>query len=144
MAFLEFRPRQTLYEFCPVESFRKLIASKVLWCTDLASANDPRELKLGFQHVLDAMKFVRKNEYLGHAGDFLEQLIAEMTTGITRQQFFCACFSLQNDTLPMWREYGDNHGGVAIGFRPTAIISMPGRIQKVRYLNATVPKNFGS
>jgi hypothetical protein len=42
----------------------------------------------------------------------------------------------------MWREYGDNDGGVAIGFRPTAISSMPGRIQKVRYLNPDTSEDF--
>jgi hypothetical protein len=42
----------------------------------------------------------------------------------------------------MWREYGDEYRGVAIGFRPTAIISMPGRIQKVRYLNPDAAEDF--
>jgi hypothetical protein len=142
MAFLEYRPKQTLYQFCSADSFRNLIASKVIWCTDLASANDPRELKLGAQHILEAMKYVRENEYLGHAGDFLEKLISDITSGSARQQFFCACFSLQNDALPMWREYADIYHGVAIGFRPTALISMPGRIQKVRYLNPNSPEEF--
>lgn len=140
--FPEYHPRQTLYQFCPVDSFRKLVASKVIWCTDLASANDPRELELGLQHVLDAMKFVRENEYGGHVGEFLEKLMSDVTSGSARQQFFCACFSLLNDALPMWREYGDNYRGVAIGFRPTAITSMPGRIQKVRYLNSNSAEDF--
>ena len=101
-----------------------------------------RELKLGIQHLLDAMKFVRENEYKGHAGDFLEKIITELTSGSARQQFFCACFSLLNDALPMWREYGDSFRGVAIGFRPTAITSMPGRIQKVKYLNPDIAEEF--
>jgi Protein of unknown function (DUF2971) len=142
MAFLEYTPKQTLYQFCSLDSFRKLIASRVLWCTDLASANDPRELALGFQHLLDGMKFVRENEYKGHAGEFLERIISEVTSGSGRQQFFCACFSLLKDTLPMWREYGDNYRGVAVGFRPTAITAMPGRIQKVKYLNANIAEGY--
>lgn len=92
MAFLEYRPTQTLFQFCSVDSFRKLVASKVIWCTDLASANDPRELKLGFQHVIDAIEFIRTNEYKGSAGDFLDNLVAGVTRGSERQQFFCACF----------------------------------------------------
>jgi hypothetical protein len=142
MAFLEYSPTQTLYQFCSVDSFRKIVASKAIWCTDLVSANDPRELKLGFQHLLNAMKFVRENEYKGHAGEFLEKIIIELTGGSARQQFFCACFSLVKDALPMWREYGDNYRGVAIGFRPTAITSMPGRIQKVKYLNPEIAEEF--
>jgi hypothetical protein len=142
MAFLEYSPTQTLYQFCSADSFRKLIASKVIWCTDLESANDPRELKLGIQHLLDAMTFVRENEYKGPVGEFLERIISELTSGNARQQFFCACFSLLKDALPMWKEYGDNHRGVAIGFRPTAITSMPGRIQKVKYLNPDIAEEF--
>jgi hypothetical protein len=142
MAFLEYHPTQPLYQFCSVDSFRKLIASKVIWCTDLASANDPRELKLGFQHVVDAIKFIRENEFKGSVGAFLEKLIAQVKDGNERQQFFCACFSLLSDALPMWREYGDNYGGVAIGFRPTAVTSMPGRIQRVKYLNPDAPREF--
>jgi hypothetical protein len=92
MAFLEYHPTQPLYQFCSVDSFRKLIASKVIWCTDLASANDPRELKLGFQHVVDAIKFIRENEFKGSVGAFLEKLIAQVKDGNERQQFFCACF----------------------------------------------------
>src|SRR5258708_36437946 len=142
MAFLEYSPKQTLYQFCSVDSFRKLAASKVIWCTDLVSANDPREMKLGFQHLLDAMKFVRENEYTGHAGEFLEKIIAELTNESASQHFYCACFSLVKDALPMWREYGDSYRGVAIGFRPTAITSMPGRIQNVKYLNPDVAEEF--
>jgi hypothetical protein len=101
MAFLEYNPTQGLYQFCSVESFRKLIASKVIWCTDLDSANDPRELKLGYQHFVDALKFVRRNEYKGHAGDFLANIAEALISGHARQQFFCACFSLLEDALPM-------------------------------------------
>src|SRR4030095_2663784 len=41
-----------------------------------------------------------------------------------------------------WREYGDSYRGVAIGFRPSAITSMPGRIQKVKYLNANLAEGY--
>jgi hypothetical protein len=142
MAYLEYTPRQNLYQFCSAESFRKVLASKVLWCTDLASANDPRELHLGYQHLLEAMKFVRENEYAEPAGEFLEKIISDVTSGSTRQRFFCACFSLLRDALPMWREYGDSYRGVAIGFRPSAITSMPGRIQKVKYLDANMAEGY--
>jgi hypothetical protein len=42
----------------------------------------------------------------------------------------------------MWREYGNNYEGLAVGFRPTAITAMPGRIQKVKYLNPDTPEQF--
>jgi hypothetical protein len=142
MAFLEFTPRQVLYQFCSVEAFGSLLASKALWCTDLASANDPRELHLGFQHLLEAMTFVRENEYNGRVGGFFETLMAEVKSGSARQQFFCTCLTLLNDALPMWREYGANGRGLAVGFRPSAITSMPGRLQRVRYLDANISESY--
>src|SRR5205807_10194671 len=50
--------------------------------------------------------------------------------------------SLVRDELPMWGTYGGNYSGIAIGFRPTAIIGMPARVQKVNYLNASVDQDF--
>ena len=74
MAFLEYRPTQTLYQFCSVESFRAILKSKSIWCSDLEEANDPRELKLGFEHFVSALKFVRENELKGDAGAFLDRM----------------------------------------------------------------------
>jgi hypothetical protein len=144
MAYLEYRPTQTLYQFCSLQSFRGILASKAIWCTDLNAANDPRELKLGFQHFFEALKFVSETEYRGDVGDFLRGLANRVISGQEKQQLFCACFSLQRDSLPMWREYGDNCRGLAIGFRSTAVTSLPGRIQKVRYLNDDSPEEFRS
>ena len=142
MAFLEYNPTQTLYQFCSLNGFRKIIASKVLWCTDLESGNDPRELALGYEHLVDAIEFMRRNDYQSELGQLLTRIIGDVVAGHSRQQAFCACFSLVADALPMWREYGDNYCGVSIGFRPTAIKSMPGRIQKVSYLNPATPDAF--
>jgi Protein of unknown function (DUF2971) len=142
MAFLEYNPTETLYQFSSVEGFQGMITSKEIWCTDLAAANDPRELALGHQHFVDAIKFVRKNEFKGTPGNFLDRLEQHVTNYRQSQQTFCTCFSPLRDDLPIWREYGSNYSGVAVGFRPTAIASMPGRIQKVKYLNPETPKDF--
>jgi hypothetical protein len=142
MAFLEYRPTQTLYQFTSVEGFRGMISSKEIWCTDLAEANDPRELALGNQHFLEALKFVRKHEYKSDMGIFLDTIEQNVLECRERQQTFCACFSMVKDELPMWREYGSNYAGLAVGFRPTAITSMPGRIQKVKYLNPETAEEF--
>jgi Protein of unknown function (DUF2971) len=142
MALLEHSPRQTLYQFCSSDGFKGIIASKALWYTDLQSANDPRELKLGFEHFIDAMKFVREQDYPGPDGHFFQVITDQLVEQHGNRQFFCSCFSLLEDVLPMWREYGDGCRGLAIGFRPTAITSMPGRIQKVRYLNSDTADDF--
>src|ERR1700720_3640971 len=112
MAFLEYRPAETLYQFGSVEGFHGLIASKEIWCTDLAAANDPRELALGYQHFLEAMRFVRENEYKGSLGDFLDAIEKRIKQYRENRQTFCACFSMVKDELPMWREYGNNYEGL--------------------------------
>jgi len=42
----------------------------------------------------------------------------------------------------MWREYGDSYKGVSVGFRATALTSLPVRIQKVKYLDPDTPEQF--
>jgi hypothetical protein len=126
MAFLEYRPTQVLYQFSSVEGLKGILSSKELWCTDLASANDPREIVLGHQHFIEALRYVREHEYKGAAGNFIDIVENHVSRYKNSQQTFCACFSTVKDDLPMWREYGSNYAGVAIGFRPTAITPLPG------------------
>ena len=124
-------PTETLYQFCSVANFRNIIASRLIWYTDLDSANDPRELKLGPQKFIEALRFVVENEYEGHSRDSLLRVVKlEEERSPGGAQRFSACFSLLHDELPMWREYGDNYRGVAIGFCPATISSMPGMIQE--------------
>ena len=74
--------------------------------------------------------------------NFLD-VLARFVVGYRKeQQTFCACFSPLKDALPMWREYGANYAGIAVGFRPTAITSMPGRIQKAKYLDSNTENDF--
>jgi hypothetical protein len=142
MAFLEFKPTQTVYKYCSSEGFLGLIRSKRLWFSDLASANDPRELRLGYEHFIKALELVRRDNYKGERGSFLPILAERVTWVHTNQQMFCCCFSLVADELPMWNAYGDNYGGIAIGFRPTSLFSLPCRIQKVRYLEQNTVEEF--
>lgn len=58
MPFMEFYPRTTLYQYCSAEAFLGILQSKTLWYTDLAGANDPREIDLGYEHILEAIKSV--------------------------------------------------------------------------------------
>jgi hypothetical protein len=89
-----------------------------------------------------ALKVVRENEFRGPAGAFLDRLKDDLARYRDAHQAFCACFSLVKDELPIWNEYGSNYSGVAIGFRPTAITSMPGRIQKAKYVNEDTVSDF--
>jgi hypothetical protein len=144
MAFLEFKPTQTVYKFCSSDGFLGIIKSKLLWFSDLASANDPREIKLGYEHFVQALDLVRRENLEDKQGDFLSILSEHLDRVHTSQQAFCCCFSLVADALPMWNEYGGNYGGLAIGFRPTALFDIPCRIQKVKYLKSETIDEFKS
>ena len=142
MAFLEYRPTQTVYKYCSSDGFLGIVKSKRLWFSDLASANDPREIKLGYDHFMEALKLVRQENFKGEPGAFLS-ILAEHLAGVyTRQRLYCCCFSLVRDELPMWNAYGDNYGGLAVGFRPTSLFKMPCRVQKVRYLKENTIEEF--
>jgi hypothetical protein len=130
MAFLEYRPTQTVYKYCTPDGFFGIVKSKRLWFSDLGSVNDPREIKLGYEHFLDALQFVRNDTYPGERGEFLSVLSNRLTRYRENCRAYCCCFSLAVDELPMWSAYGQNYSGIAIGFRPTALFGIPARIQK--------------
>jgi len=134
MAFLEFKPTQILYKYCSSDGFLGMIKSKRLWFSDLASANDPREIKLGYERLQEAIELIRKENYKGEQGAFLSVLSEHLTRVYKSQRAFCSCLSLVADDLPMWNAYGENYSGLVIGFRPTSLFDTPGRLQKVKYL----------
>jgi hypothetical protein len=142
MAFLEYRPSQTLYQYCSRDGFFGIIKSKRLWFSDLASANDPREITLGRESFLNALESVRDDEYRGEKGSLLSELTRHLAAYCERAQAFCSCFSLADDELPMWGAYGENYSGLAIGFRPTSICDIPARVQKVKYVNQNTHGEF--
>jgi hypothetical protein len=142
VAFLEIRPTQTLYKYCSIDGFLGIVRSKRLWFSDLALANDPRELKMGFELFEKALDLVRGEEPKGERAAFLSTLAKQLANAHAVQQAFCCCFSLVADELPMWNAYAQNYSGVAIGFRPTSLLSIPCRVQKVRYLKNETIEEF--
>jgi hypothetical protein len=142
MAFLEYTPTQTLFQYCSPDGFVGIVKSQRLWFSDLASSNDPRELRLGYEHFIEALRSVRHNEYRGERGQFLSVLAGRLARYVENVQAFSCCLSLAEDELPMWGAYGSNYSGVAIGFRATAVSDMPIRVQKVRYVSDDTAEAF--
>lgn len=134
MAYLEYRPTQPFFQYTSPEGLFGILRSKRLRLTDLASANDPREIKLGYEKVMQALESILQNEYQGPRGALLSHLVERLVGYYRSAQVFCGCFSLAVDELPMWGAYGSNYSGLAIGFRPTSLLAIPARVQKVRYL----------
>lgn len=135
MAYLDYHPHQTLFHYCSIEAFKGICTTKRLWMSDLSKANDPRELHFGLQQALEAIKLVRHEDLPGAQGLFLSVLWAKIKGFHENIQLFSSCFTPYGDQLPMWRLYTPDGSGVAIGFRPTAVADMHGRVQKVRYLD---------
>jgi DUF2971 family protein len=144
MAYPEYLPRQTLYHYTSIDGLSAIAKSKCLRLSDLASANDPREIHLGREKVFVALRSVLDDEHKTGKGANLLHLILRLIAYFGGVQIFCCCLSTTGDALPMWNAYGANYGGVSIGFRPRAIMDMTGRIQKVKYLDAANEGDFRS
>jgi hypothetical protein len=144
MAYPEYLPRQTLYHYTSIDGLSAIAKSKCLRFSDLASANDPREIHVGREKVFVALRSVLDDEYKAGKSENLLHLIIRLIAYFDGVQIFCSCLSMTGDALPMWNAYGANYGGVSIGFRPRAIMDMTGRIQKVKYLDAVNEGDFRS
>jgi hypothetical protein len=144
MAYPEYLPKQTLYHYTSTDDLAGIANSKHLRFSDLADANDPREIHLGREKVFIALRWVLDTEHKAGKGANLLHLITRLIAYFEGVQIFCCCLSLTGDALPMWNAYGANYGGVSIGFRPRAITDMTGRMQRVKYLNAANEDNFRS
>jgi len=142
MAYPEYLPKQTLYHYTSTDGLSAIAKSQCLRFSDLASANDPREIHLGREKVFVALRSVLDDEFQAGKGANLLHLITRLIGYFDGVQVFCCCLSMAGDALPMWNAYGAKYAGVSIGFRPRAIIDMMGRIQKVKYLNAANEGDF--
>lgn len=44
------------YHYCTVETFKKIMSSKVLWLSDLTDSNDDQEVKRTFVNLWEGKK----------------------------------------------------------------------------------------
>ncbi|KQX40397.1 hypothetical protein ASD04_07160 [Devosia sp. Root436] len=142
MAFFEYQPTSTIYQYTSAEGFEAIVAGKKLWFSDVIAANDPREIKLGQQHFLEAVKSIKDNEVDGVTSQALHAFAARLMKYQRESTCFTCCFTMNADNLPMWGSYGANYTGLAIGFRPTALAAVPARVQRVNYLDEETPAGF--
>jgi hypothetical protein len=142
MAYLQYRPTQTLFQYTSTDGFLGILRSKRLRLSDLRASNDPRELELGYERLMQALRTLLDDERQSENREGLSRLISSLAGYFERQQAFCCCFTLAVDELPMWGAYGQSYSGLAIGFRPSAILGIPGRVQQVQYLDAAQDKKF--
>lgn len=142
MAFFEYKPTTTIFQYTSAEGFEAIVTGKKLWFSDVIAANDPREIKLGQQHFLNAVRAIKDNEVEGVSSQQLHAFAARLLKYQRESTCFTCCFTTRGDDLPMWGAYGANYTGLSIGFRPTALAAVPARVQKVNYLDAETPVAF--
>jgi len=138
LSFTEFEPREPIFQYTSFEGFKGILRSKSLWLSDLRSLNDPRELVLGLGKVRNiAEELLQENPEWGTQQ--LRKKLERSYSFVQNTNLFTASFCPKGDSMPLWQHYGDTGKGVAIGFRPRAILDMAGRLQKVEYLSDDSP-----
>lgn len=108
----------TVYHYCSVDTFLKIITNKELWLTDVTKSNDSKELQLVLDCLTEKLN-QRKEITNGIRMDFIPlsmfNIFFEEFKKI-EQLFHVCCFSKDHDSLSQWSMYADNATGVAIGF----------------------------
>ena len=83
-----------------------------MWATHYAHQNDPIECKLFLNGLQKAVKnYTKKHNIVLSSED--EQLLYEPWYGMG---IYTVSFSEQEDSLTMWRGYGQNGDGISLGF----------------------------
>lgn len=97
------------YRYADANLFKVMLESQELWFTDLRRMNDWNEYAAGFRIACEIAEEVFP-EFL----DFLNKISpAQMRTDF---MILICSFSTDGDCLSMWRGYGDNGAGAAIGY----------------------------
>jgi hypothetical protein len=135
MAYFEYTPRSTLYHYTSSAGFEGIIRSKELWLSDLKNSNDPRELRIGYDNVFNILNASKNKASSNLSRHFIQYLENDLTSYFSNTTPYCLSLTHSGDSLPMWATYGAYYTGLSIGLRPTAIVDMPVRVQKVRYPN---------
>jgi hypothetical protein len=118
-----------LYHYCSIDTLLKIVTNKTLRLSNIFKMYDYSEVI----HILDYLPQVLKEEYqlkhkvnpnyiINFEGSDGEEAFDKITSFIlnnirtTNLFLYIACFSADSDDLGQWRAYGDDGGGVAIGF----------------------------
>lgn len=111
-------PTYIVYHYCTIETFKNIMASKVLWLSDLTDSNDDQEVERTFVNLWEGVKSrLRKTDL---PEEMLEQAIAaidnQYKVELISDPPYGICFCQKEDLLSQWKEYGDNTRGLSLGF----------------------------
>lgn len=122
------RRPSTLYHYCSLQTFQKIMENKSIWLSDVSKSNDSKELawiKSECQHYLmkswieylEAKK--ANNSFLSVSTKDFEEFnkALELIKENDASKCWVFCLSEKKDDLGQWRGYADDGQGVAIGFQ---------------------------
>ena len=117
------------YRYAHANTFLKMLESQTLWFSDLRRMNDWDEYAAGFRIASEIVA----EEFSEHS-----ELLTRISPARMSSEFMIliCSFSLDRDCLSMWRGYGDNGAGAAIGYDYRAIETQH---MGVRYLEKMAP-----
>lgn len=124
-----------LYQYTSIEALYNGIIVKnpvkdkeiCIWASNCEYMNDPDEVKTGRKF---AEKMFKLSDYEAN------QAMLKVEENI-KEKMFITSFSSVQDNLPMWRMYGNNCKGIALGFDAQAIFNeFKGLIYKCIYIDS--------
>ncbi len=119
----------TLYHYCSLETFLKILSNKTLRASDCSKTNDTEEIRWisrAFSDVMisDVLEHQPIIDKYGLSGDNIKsilELLPRLVESMFEDEFeitrtYTMCFSESSDSLSQWRGYADDSKGIAIGF----------------------------
>lgn len=100
-----------IYHYATKDTFYNIMKSRSIWLTDLRKMNDDTEYVTGFSVI--------KGHIEGHYPELLNE-IDSLSPDSMGDDFLIliSSFSSSNDSLGMWRGYGEFGEGLSLGFDP--------------------------
>lgn len=107
----------TVYHYCSIDTFLKIIQKKTLRLSDIGKSNDYAE-RLYIENRIHEELLKRVENVLSTEEMEVFRRVEEMCrkTMQTTHNLYAICFSEEKDLLSQWRGYASDGKGVAIGF----------------------------
>lgn len=133
--------QKLIYHYTSLEKFEQIIASRKFLFTHYKNLNDTLELKHGYQ-IFEKLVYETK---VPDADRYLKNLKAILLDH--EIDFYICSFSEQNDNLSLWRLYGDDGYGVALGIDTNFTLVSEEKVENPTisaaiYKQATFEANF--
>ncbi len=113
-----------LYHYTDDAGLRGIIESGKLWLTDIFNLNDPSELQHGSSIAARLWNAEAKKNNSHSIDCFARRFHFGCENDLKRAaDIFTCSFSMDGDNLSLWRAYGDDGRGYALGFDAEALVN---------------------